>query len=155
MHVHRARRGYGRWNRLRRGLGFSRSELWRGVDRVQQVAALILVALYVATAAVVTAQACERVYASGVQSEKVQAATRHRVAGGDYRTWLDSQGHPTDPPQTRSDTVADTVMAGSFVALLVCVPFLSAYGLVRRRLDVRRERAWDREWKRLDRRPTP
>ena len=155
MNVRFARRTHGRADRLRRRLGFDRNPLRRGVDRLQQLVGLTLVLLYVATATALTAQVCAHVYAAGLHSERTQAATRHRAAGGDYRTWLDSRGNPTEPPQTRGDTVADTVMAGSFMPLLAGLPFLSAYALVRRRLDTKRERAWAREWTSLDRRPTP
>ncbi|MBO2455208.1 hypothetical protein J4573_49540 [Actinomadura barringtoniae] len=155
MNVRFARRAWISGDRLRRRWGFDRNRLRRGIDRLQQLVALTLLLLYVATATVLTAQACHRVYAAGLRTEKTQAATRHRAPESDYRTWLDSRGNPTNPPQTRSDTLADTLMAGSFVPLLTGIPFLTAYGLVRRRLDVRREQAWDREWQHLDRRPTP
>ncbi|MFG2006219.1 hypothetical protein ACGFNU_44430 [Spirillospora sp. NPDC048911] len=138
MRASRLRRRCAAFNRLRRRLGFDRNQLRRRVDRLQWVAGLTLLLLYLVTAPAVTAVAVERVYANGIRAEHAQ--TR------------EATGRTAERPRTHTDTVADSATAGVIAVAVSGLPFLSVYLIVRRRSDRHRQRSWDTAWAGLDRR---
>lgn len=68
-----------RVNRLRRGWGLDRNDLRRDVDRAQMFYGLLLLVLFIVAAPLVCVHTVGSVYRSGVQAERYEAATRHRI----------------------------------------------------------------------------
>ncbi|MEV7965938.1 hypothetical protein AB0O34_08130 [Sphaerisporangium sp. NPDC088356] len=70
----------------------------------------------------------------------------HAKAGSSLEMWIDSSGHPTAPPRTHSQTVADTVVAGLGVETGAAGLLFLNLALVRWMLDRRRYVDWDKAW---------
>ncbi|MFG2088592.1 MULTISPECIES: hypothetical protein [unclassified Spirillospora] len=77
--------------------------------------------------------------------------TWSRVRAGDrVRAWVGPGRVSFMPPNSHTQTVLNTVAAGTGVVLATGLPLFGLYGLVRRRCDRRRDRLWDAAWARLD-----
>ncbi|MBT2212693.1 MULTISPECIES: hypothetical protein [Actinomadura] len=91
-------------DRLRRRIGFDRNDLRRSVDRGQWMLGIALLMLFLSLAPPLCLRAGRAAYGSGVDAERSEAATRHRVEATvvkvDHRrsgraltvTWRDPDG---------------------------------------------------------------
>ncbi|WP_147341572.1 Rv1733c family protein [Actinomadura logoneensis] len=71
-------------------------------------------------------------------------------AGSRHTIWTDVTGRAVTPPRPHGRTVTDAGYAGAGAALVVVLPFLGVYLLVRRRCDRHRDALWDAAWARMD-----
>lgn len=68
-----------RLNRRRRSWGFDRNDLRREVDRAQMFYGLLLLVIFLAVTPLISAHVVQSIYNSGVQAERHEVITRHRV----------------------------------------------------------------------------
>lgn len=77
-------------------------------------------------------------------------AWKNVKVGAQQRIWVDPSGKLTVRPRPHSRTVVDAGYAATGAVLAAAIPPLTAYLLLRRRFDRRRDAMWDEEWARID-----
>jgi hypothetical protein len=68
------------------------------------------------------------------------------AAGARVPAWLDSSGHPAEPPAGQAVMVIYALVTGGAVTALAVVALLIAYAVARHVLDRRRLAAWELAW---------
>lgn len=81
----------------------------------------------------------------GIAREADYQATASEV-GTTTTIWVDRFDRVVPPPHKHAQTIADTVMTAIGVVLAILSVVMSAYVLLRRRLDRSRYRLWDAGW---------